>query len=439
MRTEQRRQQRIGYANGGMVDPYATLLQSAAVDSRKKANEPLVDVEDRVVRATRPVPSPRVPKFRTGYQEGGEVEDDDDDLLPEEIEPDEPDDDADAAGLSPDDDEELPPEEPDELAPEEAEPQAPLPPPGEEEEPPPPAAAEAAAPDEAAPDEAAPDEAEAAPPATGYAPQAAIRPPAQQPTGFQAPAVQASLSKPEQALRDVVSFAHDNILTGAQGEDTLSEQPDSPQAAMRRGADPQLMQEYVSGTGRFAGFPPDRMDEILNKVSMTNPDLTDPGAAIQKGFQNFVDAGDNKGALDFIQPLKMSFNNTKGIAMAAMASGDVNTALQLMERMHDLVPDGQKVNFIPNPQTNTITAVVRSADGAPTTYNMTADQVGRYLANQTLDFDHVAMQGPNANLAMVTGGASSDGSLPRRGAWPIGASYPIWNRKGCGREPGTRN
>ena len=77
MKRAARKNPRFGYAAGGLVegavDPYATLLQSAAIDARKSAKDPRVDVEDRTVRATRPMPSPKVPKFKTGYAQGGLV------------------------------------------------------------------------------------------------------------------------------------------------------------------------------------------------------------------------------------------------------------------------------------------------------------------------------------------------------------------------------
>ena len=161
----------------------------------------------------------------------------------------------------------------------------------------------------------------------------------------------------------------------------------------------QAIQDYVSGKGAYT---PEQMTELLDRTAQTNPNLGQNGA-IQQAFKNLMDKNDVDGASKFVQALRPSYDSVRALMIAATSKGDFQTAMQLAERLNNLIPNGQEARFTQLPD-GRVLATIQPQDGGPMVQHaMTQEQFARYANSPLSLFDHVAEQGLDKNFQMLTG------------------------------------
>jgi hypothetical protein len=509
----------VGYGVSGPV------MMSAALDSRSR--NPDNAVEDAAPLATRPEGAPEVPeemgyrrggpvrkkKRRTGYQEGGEVEEyEDEGDYYEEPEPELPQELEEEAESEPEEEEggsRLPPMEDERTTPSiELEEEMPSDPrEGAEEEPegapegegaeegPPPARGEGEEGEEGG-GRTAPTGYNAPPTDQGDRDPQALREQeeaAEEPTGFQQAALRPA-DDPQQALRDVLDWTQKQFgldrpeqqqpqteqpqqqaglevppLTGAmyprdrgkveadwmrgygpspaqapqptapeegrppappeqqmppqpqpaapfpRTEQTPTPQPRPQTAPAAPPTAPQQLASYLKGERNFT---PEQMTQLLDRSTQANPNL-DQSGAIRKAFGDLVDRGDMDGASRFVQSLRPSYDNLRAAMVAAAGQGKFVEALQIAERMNNIIPNGNQVTFHPT-ENGLITAIVRPENGqAARTYHLTPQQFQDYAKGPASVFDIAANRGIDATMETASGMQNPENAPPYRVAGPM--------------------
>jgi len=133
-----------------------------------------------------------------------------------------------------------------------------------------------------------------------------------------------------------------------------------------------------------------------------------------------------------VQALRPSYDNVRALMIAAASEGQFDKAMQLAERMNNLIPNGDKVRFGQTPD-GQIIAQIQPEDGGPSTRHvLTPEQFARYANSPLSLFDHTAEQGLSQNFQMLTGQPGQPGSsasaagtqLAQAGGAPAGAAAP---------------
>jgi hypothetical protein len=163
---------------------------------------------------------------------------------------------------------------------------------------------------------------------------------------------------------------------------------------------PQQLQQYLKGE---RSFTPEQMTQALDRATQENPHL-DQSGSIRKAFQDLVGRGDMDGASRFVQALRPSYDNLRAAMVAATAQGKYVEALQIAERLNNLIPNGNQVSFHPT-ENGLITAVVRPESGeAARTYHLTPQQFHQYANGSGSVFDIAADNGIDATLQAAAQG-----------------------------------
>ena len=270
-----------------------------------------------------------------------------------------------------------------------------------------------------------------------------------------------------QAAPSGVSGTTGGDQTEAVAEPTLPEPPATPEAPAPQVPAPprqtaastqpsgtqsgpgnmQAVQDYVSGKG---GMPPEQMTELLDRTNQTNPSLGQNGA-IHQAFKNLVDKGDIDTASKFVQALRPSYDSVRALMIAATEQGDFAGAMQLAEKLNNLIPNGDETKFTQGPD-GRIVATIQPDDKPATQHALTPEQFKRYANSPLSLFDHTAEQGLDTNFTMLTGQpgqpvrqgrtqmASANGPMPSdsgrltmNDASPVGTGY--LNPEGPGTPP----
>jgi len=148
-------------------------------------------------------------------------------------------------------------------------------------------------------------------------------------------------------------------------------------------------------------FTPEQMTQLLDRATQENPHL-DQSGAIRKAFQDLVGRGDMDGASRFVQSLRPSYDNLRAAMTAAVGQGQWVQALQIAERMNNLIPNGNQVSFHPT-ENGLITAIVRPENGeAARTYHLTPQQFQDYVKGAGSVFDIAAQQGIDHGLQQAS-------------------------------------
>lgn len=177
---------------------------------------------------------------------------------------------------------------------------------------------------------------------------------------------------------------------------------------------PDAIKDYTSGKG---GLSQDEMTQLLDRTNQQNPNLN-PNDTIAQAFKNLVGKGDLETASKFVQALRPSYDNVRALMIAASSKGDFSAAMQLAEKLNNLIPNGDKVSFAPGPN-GEIQATVTPEGGKPTTFQLTPEQFARYAQSPLSLFDHTAEQGIKQNLSMLTGQPGAEGQPDPRAAGQV--------------------
>jgi hypothetical protein len=182
--------------------------------------------------------------------------------------------------------------------------------------------------------------------------------------------------------------------------------PPQPSGTASGPGNAQAIQDYVSGKG---GLSQEQMTELLDRTNQANPNLGQDGA-IHQAFKDLTDKKDYDTASKFVQALRPSYDSVRALMIAAASEGQFDKAMQLAERMNNLIPNGDKVRFGQTPD-GMIIAQVQPEDGGPSTrHTLTPDQFAKFANSPLSLFDHIADQGLNQNLSMLTGQQGQQGS-----------------------------
>jgi hypothetical protein len=156
----------------------------------------------------------------------------------------------------------------------------------------------------------------------------------------------------------------------------------------------QPLEQYLKGDRNFT---PEQMTQALDRATQQNPHL-DQSGAIRKAFQDLVGRGDMDGASRFVQSLRPSYDNLRAAMTAAVGQGKFVEALQIAERLNNLIPNGNQVSFHPT-ENGLITAIVRPESGeAARTYHITPQQFQQYANGPSSVFDIAADAGIDRTL-----------------------------------------
>ena len=169
---------------------------------------------------------------------------------------------------------------------------------------------------------------------------------------------------------------------------------------------------YVRGDN---ALPPNDLDVHLRHAADSDPD-GNPGDHAVRAVTNPDLNPDGQAAV--LAGLRQRYDSMITHAQGAMAHGDVPTAIELAQRAHDQVPDGQDLHL----QTDggdTVTATVRGP-GGDISHPMTLQQFHDYLVGPATSFDHVIENGLGRNLQIASGnsGTRETGSTPETAAPP---------------------
>jgi hypothetical protein len=167
---------------------------------------------------------------------------------------------------------------------------------------------------------------------------------------------------------------------------------------------PQQLQQYLKGE---RSFTPEQMTQALDRATQENPHL-DQSGSIRKAFQDLVGRGDMDGASRFVQALRPSYDNLRAAMVAATSEGKFVEALQIAERLNNLIPNGNQVSFHPT-ENGLITAIVRPESGeAARTYHLTPQQFQDYAKGAGSVFDIAADQGIDATMKSAMQGPAQN-------------------------------
>jgi hypothetical protein len=154
------------------------------------------------------------------------------------------------------------------------------------------------------------------------------------------------------------------------------------------------------------------MTQLLDRATQENPHL-DQSGSIRKAFQDLMGKGDMDGASRFIQALRPSYDNLRAAMVAATGQGKFVEALQIAEKLNNLIPNGNQVSFHPT-ENGLITAIVRPENGeAARTYHLSPQQFQDYAKGAGSVFDIAADKGIDATLqAAMQGPAQNPENAP---------------------------
>lgn len=158
------------------------------------------------------------------------------------------------------------------------------------------------------------------------------------------------------------------------------------------------LQAMLAGEG---GMAPEQLQQLLQGAAANNPD-GDHNGDVKSIFDNFASNGDIDGAARMLQSLRQPYDRARGIALAALDSGDLNGATKVASQAHALIPDGYQLQFSPG-QDGSIMAMVQRGDTPAQSFALEPEQFRSYLEGSASQFDHVISRGLTANLQTLLG------------------------------------
>lgn len=172
---------------------------------------------------------------------------------------------------------------------------------------------------------------------------------------------------------------------------------------------PKQLTDYLRGERNFT---PEQMTQLLDRATQENPNL-DQSGSIRRAFQDLMGKGDMDGASRFVQSLRPSYDNLRAAMVAATSEGKFVEALQIAEKLNNIIPNGNQVDFHPT-ENGLITAIVRPESGEPArTYHLTPQQFQDYAKGPASVFDIAADKGIDATLqAAMQGPAQNPENAP---------------------------
>ena len=153
--------------------------------------------------------------------------------------------------------------------------------------------------------------------------------------------------------------------------------------------------------------------EQLTTKLYQNPNLPGMDQDVQRAYDNAVRTKGEAGGAEVLQAMRPGYERVNGLSHAAFVSGDMEKAAHFADQAHNLMPNNIQQKTVWDKSTGMFTTTLAKPDGTSSAYQMDPQQFYKWRAGNASQFDHVAANGTERALQLITSPyARQEGALP---------------------------
>lgn len=164
------------------------------------------------------------------------------------------------------------------------------------------------------------------------------------------------------------------------------------------GSAKQWLADYISGKG---ALPPEHTEQLIREKEAANPNASH-NDNLQSVFDDFMSQYKHDDAGKFIQSLRQPYDQARAVSQAALAHDNIDASLKAFEHAHNLLPNETNLQLERQPD-GMIRATVAERGGDAQTKLLTPQQYSDWIHSSGSQFDHVGDIGTGRSLGKATG------------------------------------